>query len=226
MNIPVYFEVGTKRTFACAIEWPGWSRSGKDEASALETLLDYGLRYGAAVRLGRLKFEAPDDVSAFQVMRRLKGDATTDFGTPGCIPPEDLRPMDESDLRRLQSLLKGAWRAFDEASELSKGKTLKTGPRGGGRDRQKITEHVLGAEQAYLSKLGAKAKITEGAPPERQMAEHREAILSGVEASAHGELPSRGPRGGAHWPARYFVRRAIWHVLDHGWELEDRIGVE
>lgn len=226
MNIPVYLEVGTKRTFACALDWPGWSRSGKDEASALEALLDYGLRYGAAVRLGRLKFEAPGDVSAFQVMHRMQGDATTNFGTPGCIPSEDLRPVDETELSQLQSLLKGSWRAFDEAIDISKGKALKTGPRGGGRDRQKIIEHVLGAEQAYLSRLGVKAKITESGPVERQMAECREAILNGLEAAAHGELASKGPRGGAHWPARYFVRREIWHVLDHAWELEDRITPE
>ena len=24
------------------------------------------------------------------------------------------------------------------------------------------------------------------------------------------------------WPARYFVRRTAWHVLDHVWEIEDR----
>ena len=31
-----------------------------------------------------------------------------------------------------------------------------------------------------------------------------------------------GPRGGKRWSARYFVRRAAWHVLDHAWEIEDR----
>jgi hypothetical protein len=25
------------------------------------------------------------------------------------------------------------------------------------------------------------------------------------------------------WPPRYFVRRVAWHVLDHAWEIEDRI---
>jgi len=24
------------------------------------------------------------------------------------------------------------------------------------------------------------------------------------------------------WSARYFLRRATWHVLDHVWEIEDR----
>ena len=41
-------------------------------------------------------------------------------------------------------------------------------------------------------------------------------------ASAHGEVASHGPRGGVRWSARYFVRRAAWHALDHVWEIEDR----
>ena len=28
---------------------------------------------------------------------------------------------------------------------------------------------------------------------------------------------------GLHWTARYFVRRTAWHVLDHLWEIEDRL---
>jgi len=39
---PVYLESGSRRTFAGAIDWPGWCRSGRDEASALEALLSYG----------------------------------------------------------------------------------------------------------------------------------------------------------------------------------------
>jgi len=27
----------------------------------------------------------------------------------------------------------------------------------------------------------------------------------------------------ACWPARYYVRRAAWHVLDHAWEIVDRL---
>jgi hypothetical protein len=51
----------------------------------------------------------------------------------------------------------------------------------------------------------------------------RQAILAGLEAADKGELPEKGPRGGILWPARYFVRRVAWHVLDHAWEIEDRM---
>jgi hypothetical protein len=38
-----------------------------------------------------------------------------------------------------------------------------------------------------------------------------------------GEMPETGPRGGKLWKPRYFVRRAAWHILDHAWEIEDKI---
>jgi len=37
----VYLETGQKRVFAAAVDWPGWCRSGRDEASALQALCDY-----------------------------------------------------------------------------------------------------------------------------------------------------------------------------------------
>ena len=223
MKTEIYLEVGSKRVFAGALEWPGWSRSGRDEASALQALIDYGPRYGAAIGSARLSFHPARDISDLVVVERLKGDATTDFGAPGRIPARDAGPVNEAELRRLQSLLRASWRLFDLALRHAKGKSLRAGPRGGGRDRQKIMAHVLMADQGYLSKLGWKAHLTESAAAEAQLAECREEILKGLAAAAHGELPAHGPRGGLHWPARYFVRRSAWHVLDHAWEIEDRL---
>jgi len=37
-KIDAYLEIGKKRTFAGAMDWPGWCRSGRDEASALEAM--------------------------------------------------------------------------------------------------------------------------------------------------------------------------------------------
>jgi hypothetical protein len=48
-------------------------------------------------------------------------------------------------------------------------------------------------------------------------------------AALHDELvevlgrPSDGaPLVERGWPARYAVRRIVWHVLDHLWEMQDR----
>ncbi len=222
-KIDVYLEIGKKRTFAGAIDWPGWGRSGRDEGSALQALFEYGPRYAHVLRTARLGFQAPEDVSAFSVIERLKGNATTDFGAPDVAPSSDTRPIDEAELRRFQGLLKACWRAFDAAASAAIGKELRKGPRGGGRDLEGIVQHVLGADAGYLSRLAWKLKKDEASNPSEVLDRTRQAILEVLASAARGEVPERGPRGGVIWKPRYFVRRVAWHVLDHVWEIEDRI---
>mgnify|MGYP003380452358 CR=1 FL=1 len=40
-QISVYLEIGQKRTFAGAVDWPGWCRAGRDEAAALQAPVSY-----------------------------------------------------------------------------------------------------------------------------------------------------------------------------------------
>lgn len=220
-KLDVYLEIGSRLTFAAALDWPGWCRAGRDEDSALQALFDYGPRYARILRPARLGFQMPADVSSFAVIERLKGNATTDFGAPDVAPASDAQPLDDTELRRLQTLLKACWRAFDSAVEMGKGKVLGAGPRGGGRSLDGIIQHVLGAETGYLSQLGGKVSSQES--PSLSLAATRQAILKTLRASAHGEISELGPRGGKRWKPRYFVRREAWHVLDHIWEIEDRL---
>jgi hypothetical protein len=83
----------------------------------------------------------------------------------------------------------------------------------------KIVEHVLGAEAAYLGMLGWKLNPSDA----NDLGLVRQAILSALAWAARGEAPAHGPRGGLRWGPRYYVRRAAWHVLDHAWEIEDRV---
>jgi hypothetical protein len=219
--LKVYLEIGSRRTFAAALDWPGWCRVGRDETSALQALFDYAPRYAHILRSARLGFQSPADVSAFVVVERLKGTTTTDFGAPDRPPTLDAQPLADAELRRLQAILKACWRACDTAVEQAAGKTLRTGPRGGGRDLARIVEHVVGGEQGYLSALGGKVPRSESAEPSADVI--RQTILQTLKASAHGEIEAYGPRGGKRWSPRFFVRRAAWHVLDHVWEIEDRL---
>jgi hypothetical protein len=218
-EVDVFLEVGSKRTFAGTIEWPGWCRAGRDETSALQALLEYGPRYARVLRGTRLGFAAPADGAAFAVVERLKGDATTDFGAPGAAPKSDRRPVGDADLRRFGSILRASWRAFDTLADDSRTATLRPGPRGGGRKLDAIVRHVLEAEQSYVSMIGGRV---DRAGPGDETEGARRAVFDALGASARGEVPERGPRGGKRWTARYFVRRAAWHVLDHAWEIEDR----
>jgi hypothetical protein len=86
--IAVCVEIGTPRTFASALDWPGWSRSGRDEAGALARLVDDAPRSQQVVaRVGHTvpEIEVPAGVSpdVFEVVERIEGNATTDFGAPG-----------------------------------------------------------------------------------------------------------------------------------------------
>jgi hypothetical protein len=216
----VYLEIGKKRTFAGALDWPGYCRRGTDEATSLEALVEAAPRYARALRGTRLGFEAPRGVSSLRVVERLPGDATTDFGAPGAEPSTDDEPVGPDELRRFGKILRATWRTLDRTVEGAKGRRLRTGPRGGGRSLDKIVEHVLDADVGYLNALGWKHRP--GGDRAARLAATRKAILEGLDAAARGEIPRRGPRGGVRWSPRYFVRRVAWHELDHAWEIEDR----
>ncbi len=119
--------------------------------------------------------------------------------------------------------MKACWQAFDEAVRQAAGKELRKGPRGGGRHTEAIIEHVLGAESGYLSAVGWKHRQDDEASLTEQLTQTRQAILKALAAATRGEIPEQGPRGGLRWTPRYFVRRVAWHVLDHAWEIEDRL---
>ncbi len=218
--LTVYLEVGAKRTFAGAIDWPGWCRQGRSEIEALAELFAYGPLYAAILSGTRLGFVAPKELSQLTVVERLPGNATTDFGAPGVAPSADReRSCDAATLQRFETILTAGWQAFDHAVEAARGKTLATGPRGGGRSLDAIVGHVVEADRSYLGGVGWKAPKTE---PRERLTATREAILAALQASAAGEIPPKGPRGGVRWTARYFVRRVAWHVIAHVWEIERR----
>ena len=179
----VVLEVGTKRVFAAALDWPGWTRAGRDEGTAVEHLQDHADRYAAVVAaVGGFD---PDD--KLVVVERLPGDASTDFGAPGAIAAADHDPVDTADLARLEKILRACWAAFDGAAALAEGLVLTTGPRGGGRDLETIRNHVREAEQAYVRRVGGTA------PKEASSAETHEVFLTWLGARAHGEVPKRRP---------------------------------
>src|SRR5262249_5450543 len=114
-KIAVYLEAGQKRIFAGALDWPGWSRSGRDEASALAALAAYGPRYAKALRAARWGLKAPAGVGDLRVVGRLTGTMPPDLGAPDVAPAGDARPVDEAELKRLSALRRASWRAFDAA---------------------------------------------------------------------------------------------------------------
>jgi hypothetical protein len=212
--IPVYLEIGEKRVFASALEWPGWTRSARDEQRALETLAEYATRYAAVPKAARMEFETNTKPS-FKVVERVKGNATTDFGAPGIPASSDAKSLTASEADRVCALLAASWKVFDAAVAKAPAE-LRKGPRGGGRDRDKIADHIIDAESAYTPKLGLKLK-TPSRDDSAAVQATRKAILDAIRASSGG--PQTGEK---RWPPRYVARRMAWHLLDHAWEIEDR----
>ena len=222
-SINAFVEIGKKRIFVGAVDWPGWCRSGRDEETALQALIDYGPRYGALLHSREIEFQVPIDAFDLIVTERHDGNATTDYGAPAIMLDADKAPIDRMEFERLQTILQACWQAFDSAVQRAAGRELHKGPRGGGRDVEKILDHVLEADRGYLARLAWKHKREGGKNPFEELSRTRQAILNALEAAVNGDLPERSPRGGIIWPPRYFVRRVAWHVLDHAWEIDDRI---
>jgi hypothetical protein len=206
LAIPVYVEVGTRRVFASAIDWPGWTRAGKTEVDALAALETYARRYAPVAKQAGLSLPAPD----FKVVERVKGNATTEFGAPAMPTKADSERMTRAQADRLCALLEASWKTFDAVAAKAPA-SLRKGPRGGGRDRDKMVDHVLGAEAGYQRQIGLKTPQPERGDTKAIKA-FRAAILEAL----------RGPSAGLKWPPQYMIRRMAWHALDHAWEIEDR----
>ena len=210
----VVIEQGSKRTFAAALDWPGWCRSAKDERGALAALGAYGARYAPVAKKARVAFE-PRSAATFRVVQHVAGTATTDFGAPDAVAKRDVTPLAAAEAKRIAALVNAAWLTFDRVVADAPAQ-LRKGPRGGGRDRDAMVDHVLGAESAYARKLGLRLK-----PPALDdrtgIKAFRAAIIEVLGKGSNGKpLIDRG------WPQRYAARRIAWHALDHAWEIQDR----
>jgi hypothetical protein len=208
----VYLELGQKRVFACALDWPGWCRSARTEELALEALGAYAPRYAPVAQIAGIPFQAGE----LEVVERLMGTrGYTDFGVPGQVAARDREPLSRAEAERQAALVQAAWAYFDRVVAGAPAQ-LRKGPRGGGRDRDRMIEHVLGAEMAYARYLGVKHPQPQ-LRDEPTVAALRADILAALRQPSDGTPPV--PKG---WPTRYAARRIAWHVLDHAWEIEDR----
>ena len=210
-------ETGDKKTFLWVIDWPGWCRSGKDADLALEALIAATRRYAnVATRAG---LELPDigDGTALEIVARASGSGATDFGVPGEIIDDDRRRVSAVQATRLAGLVEAAWAELDAIAERTP-ETLRKGPRGGGRDRDKMLGHVFEADHAYAREIGV--KVEPGTVEDRSAVRAaRRAVLDVLATPSDGS-----PLAGRKWPLRYAARRIAWHALDHAWEMEDRSG--
>ena len=160
-RIAVCLEVSPKQAVASALDWPGWCRAGRDEGAALAALASYAGRYAPVAGQAGASFAA---TVVFDVVERVPGGPATAFAAPECRRPfpqiaaeAERAEVTPAAARRLAGLITAAWGTFDEIAAASPAE-LRKGPRGGERDRDELTGHVIGAETAYARKLGIKLK--------------------------------------------------------------------
>ena len=215
--IRVMIEQGKKKTVASAFDWPGWDRGSKSEDEALAVLARYRPRYAKVAKLAGLadEFRATGNV---KVVERVAGTGSTDFYTLSArtARPEQ-RPMSESECERKIALLQACWAYFDVvASRVSA--ELRKGPRGGGRDRDRIVRHTNGAE---IVEFAVKVEVLSDPAAwqkadRRTLRAHRDAFSTALREYNARRAPART------WAVQFLIRRCCYHMLDHAWEMEDR----
>jgi len=214
-RIAVALETAPKKTFATAVDWPGWSRSGKNAELALEALAAYAPRYATVAAEAGETFRDQVAVVDLEVIEESEGGGGTDFGVPSLVTDADRRRTTAKEADRLRRLVAAAWTVFDRVAASAPAE-LRKGPRGGGRDRDKMIGHVVEADGAYAREIGLRLQ-----PPDSAKRATIEAMRAAVLAAIG--TPSDGsPLADRKWTARYAASRIAWHALDHAWEMEDR----
>ena len=206
-----------KRSVAFSIDWPGWSRGAKSAELALETLEAYRERYRPVVDLAGMASEFAAAGPLVIVEERV-GTGSTDFWGISFSPSTtEQGPMGEAELERAIRLLRACWSFFDGvAARVSP--EMRKGPRGGGRDRDRIIRHTIRTEsEDFAKQVGL--RIPEGAALTSDgLRRHREAYVAAMRAYNAGEVTRRM----RSWTLPFLVRHSAFHTLDHAWEMEDK----
>ncbi len=215
-RIRVTLEIGPKgkKVAAVAADWPGLERGAKTEEAAIERLLAYVPRYAAVTKLAGME-AAFATMPVVDVVEHYPGTGSTDFwGISFAFSGIDQQAISGEALERELRLMRACWGFFDDVRARVSAEMLR-GPRGGGRDRDRIVRHTFANEQDWGKKLGV---ITpdEAVLTDEGMNAHREAYCNAIRAFHSQSKMART------WPLRYLIRHTAYHTLDHAWEMEDK----
>jgi hypothetical protein len=206
-----------KRSVAFGVDWPGWSRGAKEPELALETLESYRERYRQVAELAGLASEF-DAAGPIEIVEDHVGTGSTDFWGISYAPAAtEQEPMTEAEFDRGITLLRACWKFFDGvAARVSP--EMRKGPRGGGRDRDRIIRHVIRNESEEFAKQVGLRIPEEGALTPDGLLQHRTTYVDAMRAYNAGELERRK----RSWTLPFLIRHSAYHTLDHAWEMEDK----
>jgi len=206
-----------KRAVAFSIDWPGWSRGARSAQLALETLESYRERYRPVAGLAGMAREFAA-AGPLEIVEERVGTGSTDFWGISFSPSAtEQGPMGEAEFKRAITLLRACWAFFDGVSARVS-PDMRKGPRGGGRDRDRMISHTIRTEsEDFATRVGL--RIPEGAAltPDG-LRQHREAYIGAMRAYNAGEFERRMKS----WTLPFLIRHSAFHTLDHAWEMEDK----
>ena len=206
-----------KHSVAFALDWPGWSRGAKTAELAVETLESYRERYRPIADLAGLARDF-DAAGPLVVVEDRVGTGSVDFWGISFSPSAtEHGPMGEAELERGITLLRASWAFFDGvAARVSP--EMRKGPRGGGRDRDRIIRHTIRTESEDFAKQVGLRIPEEAALSPDGLRRHRETYVAAMRAYNAGHVPRRM----RSWTLPFLLRHTGFHVLDHAWEMEDK----
>ena len=219
MSVRTVVERGPKgkRAVAFAVDWPGWSRGAKSAELALETLESYRQRYRKVADLAGMAADF-DAAGQLEIVEDKVGTGSVDFWGISFSPSStEQGPMARADLERAIVLLRACWAFFDDvAARVSP--EMRKGPRGGGRDRDRIVRHTIRTESEDFAKQVGLRIPEEGALAPDALRQYREDYVTAMRAYNAGEVERRM----RSWSLPYLIRHSAFHTLDHAWEMEDK----
>ena len=155
-------------------------------------------------------------VTTVDVVEEYTGAGSTDFwGISFAFSSIDDQQMSSEALKRELTLMRACWRFFDDVRGRVSAE-MEKGPRGGGRDRDRIVRHVAATEQDWAKKLGLPASRDVVVTDDDGLKAFRNAYCSAIRKFHAEGKPART------WPLRYLIRHTAYHTMDHAWEMEDK----
>lgn len=204
-----------KKVVAVAPDWPGLERGATTEGAAIDRLQSYLPRYAKVAKLAGKEQEF-SAITGVDVVEQYLGTGSTDFwGISFALSSIDRAGMSKTELEHELSLMQACWRFFDGVRGRVSAEMAR-GPRGGGRDRDRIVLHTLGVEQDWAKKVGVQSREGVVVAGAKGLKAYRDEYCSAIRVF-HSEN-----RMARTWPLRFLVRHTAYHTLDHSWEMEDK----
>jgi hypothetical protein len=215
-QLRVTLEIGPKgkKVVAVAPDWPGLERGAKTREGAIAKAQAYLPRYAPVAKLAGMGGVFAE-ITTVDMIEQYPGTGSTDYwGVSFAFSSIDRQDLSSAALERELTLMQACWAFFDEVRSRVSAE-MRKGLRGGGRDRDRIVGHTLGAEQDMAAKLGL--RIPDGVKlADENLIAYRDTYCNTIRAfHAEGKMARS-------WPLRYLMRHTAYHTLDHAWEMEDK----